>query len=531
MMAPSTDPWLCDEVLVWDGDGINGMEVDLAPAAWSQDPMEVEPFATPHPDTERHQATPHPSIKGHTAPRPGAGVEQCIDQEKSAEWACMSKRKPLLLHGLAVKKKADASRVVAPVKPKPRVIGSGAFCKVFDMGGGLAKKLMLANPGEGLCPAQLRELNVYGRLESVPTQFLDTRLLSVQSLPDRDLAYAVTVQMPLLAGDMWNQGRSAWWSLGTIQTLLPVMVDDITVALHRLHRSGLLHRDVKPLNVLTDHAHFFLIDFGSSNFEAVPTRTGNNCTYVYCAPEAGPNVKHGKDSVMTDVYSFGATVLSVLLRQFPIQEDLYDWSHEVTQHRTSFPAFAAPWIDVLHQCVAKKPDQRPTLQAVRQAFGLPEFTGEQDQPLPFKVWPKCEMRTIDALMQDKIPHWNNCKFIVIDWMRELAVENEWSRLTFATAVQLFFDSCVHARLAVQKHELQALAVVALSLAHRCLEDVSEDVSTMTWYTDNTYSEQYIFALEKRVWAAMDYVVTRRPVRQHLPVDFPELVKFACENGL
>src|SRR6266516_262992 len=97
----------------------------------------------------------------------------------------------------------------------------------------------------------------------------------------------------------------------------------IARALSVAHAHGLVHRDVKPQNVLLDdEGRAKVTDFGiarSLDVEAGITQTGTVMgTSDYIAPEQARGVKA---SVQTDIYSLGAVMYAVLTGEVPYHGD------------------------------------------------------------------------------------------------------------------------------------------------------------------------------------------------------------------
>jgi serine/threonine protein kinase len=101
----------------------------------------------------------------------------------------------------------------------------------------------------------------------------------------------------------------------------------VASALAAAHRRGLVHRDVKPANVLVargdeeddDDDHVYLTDFGiarRTDGESV-TRTGVFVgTVDYTAPE---RFQGGKGDAASDIYSFGCVLFEVLTGHVPYE--------------------------------------------------------------------------------------------------------------------------------------------------------------------------------------------------------------------
>jgi serine/threonine-protein kinase len=162
-------------------------------------------------------------------------------------------------------------------------------------------------------------------------------------------------------------------------------------ALDAAHRRGLVHRDVKPGNLLaergnddSDPDHLYLADFGITKpaiGRTGPTSTGAFLgTIDYIAPEQ----IRGLTAVgMADQYSLGCVLYECLTGRVPFEKDLdaaIIWAHveepptRLTLLRPDLPSAVD---EVFARVLAKQPGDRyencrEFMAAARQALGMPD---------------------------------------------------------------------------------------------------------------------------------------------------------------
>src|SRR4051812_3797049 len=110
------------------------------------------------------------------------------------------------------------------------------------------------------------------------------------------------------------------------------LVAQVGAALDSAHEAGLVHRDVKPANVLLDgHDHAYLTDFGLTKrlaADTVETRTGQILgTLDYIAPE---QIRGEAPGPYTDVYALACMTLHLLTGEAPFTVDTEEaklWAH------------------------------------------------------------------------------------------------------------------------------------------------------------------------------------------------------------
>jgi hypothetical protein len=178
--------------------------------------------------------------------------------------------------------------------------------------------------------------------------------------------------MPLLpGGTLDDKIRSGPLDAAEVVRIGRALAD----ALAASHRIGLLHRDVKPANVLfTAYGVPQLADFGIARFaDATATHSGLAVTVAYAAPE----VLQGEPATpASDVYSLGATLHAALRGEAPFRrvdgEPAVATAMRVLSDEPAHLKDAgvpAPLAAVVERAMAKDPAHRyPTALALRQAL-------------------------------------------------------------------------------------------------------------------------------------------------------------------
>jgi WD40 repeat protein len=96
------------------------------------------------------------------------------------------------------------------------------------------------------------------------------------------------------------------------------LMEQIAAALDHAHRQGVIHRDVKPANVLMDEDWALLTDFGLAKMtEASVKLTGSGVgvgTPAYMSPEQGQGLEIDH---RTDIYSLGIILFEMLTGKIP----------------------------------------------------------------------------------------------------------------------------------------------------------------------------------------------------------------------
>jgi serine/threonine-protein kinase len=177
---------------------------------------------------------------------------------------------------------------------------------------------------------------------------------------------------------------------------------DVARALAYAHEHGIVHRDIKPENVLLSGDAAVVTDFGIAKaVSAAKTGSGDQTTLTsagvgigtpaYMAPEQAfgdPTTDH-----RADIYSFGCLAYELLAGKPPFADRP---SHQlVIAHAmetpppllSSNPDVPEPLAELVMQCLAKNPDERP--QSVREIVTqLESVASGSSHPVATKAKPR-----------------------------------------------------------------------------------------------------------------------------------------------
>ncbi|MEU0671666.1 serine/threonine-protein kinase [Streptomyces sp. NPDC006172] len=145
----------------------------------------------------------------------------------------------------------------------------------------------------------------------------------------------------------------------------------LIAALRQVHARGVLHRDIKPGNVLMDDGgrRVVLTDFGIAAIQDAKALTMVGMLVGspdYTAPERVSGRPQGAPS---DVWSLGATLCAALAGRSPFARDsTLTTLHAVLYEEPELPSGAGPLRDILTAALRKEPSLRADLDALETAL-------------------------------------------------------------------------------------------------------------------------------------------------------------------
>jgi serine/threonine protein kinase len=264
-------------------------------------------------------------------------------------------------------------------------IGEGGMARVYradqpSMGRTVAIKMLLAErSGDATLRARFqREIRVIASLEH-------PSILPVYDTGEYDEMLYIVMRY-VTGGSLYDEIERTGYQ-GLPLDFIDQVVMRVAAGLDLAHRRGVIHRDVKPRNVLLDEDGLpYLADFGISKVAEGTmdiTQQGVVGTAAYIAPELiqSPDV-----TPLVDVYALAVTLFQMLVGRVPferesgIQTILSHASDPIPDVRAYRPDLPDTIQDVIDQGMAKSPaDRYQSARALAEALHVaiaPSTTAE-----------------------------------------------------------------------------------------------------------------------------------------------------------
>lgn len=185
---------------------------------------------------------------------------------------------------------------------------------------------------------------------------------------DLTLPYVVMelVDGDTLAAELQRHGAFQWRTACTVAA-------EVAAALAVAHARGVVHRDITPGNVMLTPGGVKVVDFGISALAGERDRGPDGTllgTPAYVSPE---RLDGGDVSPATDVYALGLLLYRMVAGRMPWPAETRTQMLRAHLYTEPEPLEADAQVppevtDLVHRCLVKSPDQRPSAAEVAQTL-------------------------------------------------------------------------------------------------------------------------------------------------------------------
>ena len=249
-------------------------------------------------------------------------------------------------------------------------IGSGNFGKVHEcihpVQGNIAVKLLEKKTGEPEDDWQQRKLDLLAEAQHLKNAEHE-RVVKVFDVVHDAQEDKIYLTLELCQGSLGGFYDNGPLDLSTLRTYL----NDTATGLCCIHNRGIIHRDIKPMNILLDSCgRAKLGDFGLVTDRLV---LGYGSMAGYSDHIAHEVWQTGQTSYKSDIWAFGMTAYRLLIGKtfydsLPLPRDevkLGGYSSKLHW----FPHIPKQWRSFIKKCMADNPNDRyPTAESMQTAI-------------------------------------------------------------------------------------------------------------------------------------------------------------------
>ncbi len=266
-------------------------------------------------------------------------------------------------------------------------LGRGGFATVYrakDITLGREVALKLLDPSRTWEPGFVERFYQEARIAA---QLKHPNIITVHEIGEVD--GQLFIAMELVRGGSLRDGLEVSGAMGIEETV--ALLRPVAGALDFAHGNGVVHRDVKPANILLDPSpdggvRPVLTDFGLVKALSQSTELTQSGailgTVEYMAPEQADSNRRSEISAATDTYSLGVVAYHMLTGQVPFTgstiEVLMAHANKQPPSPLKLRADLSPAIsDAILKALAKQPEDRfSTATGFVQALGSGETTDQ-----------------------------------------------------------------------------------------------------------------------------------------------------------
>jgi eukaryotic-like serine/threonine-protein kinase len=194
---------------------------------------------------------------------------------------------------------------------------------------------------------------------------------------------------------------------------------DVLDALETAHAHGIVHRDVKPSNVMiTDDGRAKLADFGIATVKDDPKLTSTGMILgspQFMAPEQAQGTSSGP---ATDLWALGATLYFAVEGRYPFDRGEAIPTLAAVVHDDFSPMRRAGWLaPIISSLMDKRPEHRPTAGQLRRLL-ISEKAGAETRSTPAsetaaKVHPPIPDRRVHPPIPNRRPARNSVRLSLL----------------------------------------------------------------------------------------------------------------------